>query len=598
MKRGCFPLRGDHSLLTPDTLIPSGVRLREQVWSEGVLCPFSEAARIGSPVGSTRRRTSASPTRRLRFEDETEMEAESRYLERQRRRAGQQGTAVLVSKPDLNLYMNGMAGLQHRGVVVDRQQRGGTIVRVVGHGDPYGVTALGGTVNMDHDFNVYPPLPDERRWSLNRHRLSLRTEPLRETYIGCVTCTDTNGEGGGANNNSSMKVKRKATQVKQNGAQVNVVPPTIDLPLNPYSFNKEALPLQPSDSPTIKYPNYLPHPAVTSPMMSLDRRLSHTGTDLNQNHEEHVRTANTKSHRELQSGSKQRCPCVEVGDQDTALRKFSSNSSSSSSASSWRSSEMTEDKAPSTSHSSDGLVRQPMRAEAQSDDTSNPEHFSVRDEPARLSLRHLFSTVRLSRTRSGSLDRLILKPCPPIPDHTPTDTRKSCSPLKKSPSVQSLCVGSPVLQLRKSLSVQSFGSELKKKNRSADYKPAADQLLSRCLSVEDISHPRSARSVGRILQVCSDGTFLLELSRPMGQSYGFIISRGKGRLDSGVYVEDMVDTSTEKLYGGLLAVGDEIVEVDGEKVACLSLDHVNELLIQNPSTTVRVLRHLRATPTS
>ncbi|GLD68676.1 uncharacterized protein AKAME5_001998900 [Lates japonicus] len=34
----------------------------------------------------------------------------------------------------------------------------------------------------------------------------------------------------------------------------------------------------------------------------------------------------------------------------------------------------------------------------------------------------------------------------------------------------------------------------------------------------------------------------------------------------------MVDSSTEKLYAGLLSIGDEILEVNGEKVACLSLD--------------------------
>lgn len=64
----------------------------------------------------------------------------------------------------------------------------------------------------------------------------------------------------------------------------------------------------------------------------------------------------------------------------------------------------------------------------------------------------------------------------------------------------------------------------------------------------------------------------------------------------GVYVEDMVDSSTEKLYAGLLAVGDEILEVNGEKVACLSLDQVTHLLTQNTSATVRVLRHRRTPP--
>lgn len=64
----------------------------------------------------------------------------------------------------------------------------------------------------------------------------------------------------------------------------------------------------------------------------------------------------------------------------------------------------------------------------------------------------------------------------------------------------------------------------------------------------------------------------------------------------GVYVEDMVDSSTENLYAGLLTVGDEILEVNGEKVTTLSLDQVTHLLTKNTSATVRVLRHWRTPP--
>nr|XP_046247860.1 uncharacterized protein KIAA1614-like isoform X2 [Scatophagus argus] len=236
-----------------------------------------------------------------------------------------------------------------------------------------------------------------------------------------------------------------------------------------------------------------------------------------------------------------------------------------------------------------------MTAELQSE-TSAPDDVIRRDESSRLSLRRLFSTVRLSRTRTGSLDRLSSRPCPSAPDPAPSCPRKSSGLLKKTLSVQSLSMGSPFLQLRKSSSVQNFASEQKKKDRSADYRPAADQFQQRCLSLEDVSCPSSVRSVGRVLQVCSDGTFLLEVSRPKNRIYGFTISRGKGRSDSGVYVEDMVDSSTEKLYAGLLAVGDEILEVNGEKVACLSLDQVTHLLTQNTSATVRILRQRRTPP--
>lgn len=59
----------------------------------------------------------------------------------------------------------------------------------------------------------------------------------------------------------------------------------------------------------------------------------------------------------------------------------------------------------------------------------------------------------------------------------------------------------------------------------------------------------------------------------------------------GVYVEEMVDSSAEKLYAGLLTVGDEILEVNGENVDVLGMDEVTDLLTKSTSATVRVLRH-------
>lgn len=44
-----------------------------------------------------------------------------------------------------------------------------------------------------------------------------------------------------------------------------------------------------------------------------------------------------------------------------------------------------------------------------------------------------------------------------------------------------------------------------------------------------------------------------------------------------------MDSSTKMKYAGLLAIGDEILEVNGEKVASLSLDQVTHLLTRNTS---------------
>lgn len=59
---------------------------------------------------------------------------------------------------------------------------------------------------------------------------------------------------------------------------------------------------------------------------------------------------------------------------------------------------------------------------------------------------------------------------------------------------------------------------------------------------------------------------------------------------AGLYVQEMADASMAKLYSGLLGVGDEILEVNGAKVAGLSVAHIKELLAREDSLSVRVLR--------
>uniref|UniRef100_A0AAQ5ZIV2 PDZ domain-containing protein n=1 Tax=Amphiprion ocellaris TaxID=80972 RepID=A0AAQ5ZIV2_AMPOC len=555
MKRRCFPVKGDHNLLTPDTHTLSGVSLRPQVRSEGVATlsgHLSDSSGSKLATALTRRRLAASPTRRLRFEDETEMEAESRYLERQRR------TGVLVSKPHLNLYVTG-AALREAGHVADGHQR-------LGHRD---ICRSGSGVNLD--LHLQPRAPDCRGRSLNRHRLNLCTEPIRETYIGSVT----SAERGGAGHVSYMQVRRRANQVELHGPQV-ILPqatPSTDLPINPYEPLRVVPPTKPLvvGPHTVRSHSLLSRPPQHNCMKAELNQDQNQNQNQNQNQKKQGRATTAKPRREHRSGR-------QVKEQRPSVEEGGLNGSSDTTA---------ESQAPPTSCNGEG---QPIGTEIHSDDTSLPAHFSGRDGPSRLSLRHLFSSVRLSRTRTASLDRLSSRPRPSTYDHAPSGSRTSSSLLKKSPSAQSLS------ELKNSSSAQSSVSDQKKTDRSSDYKPAADQFLSRSLSVEDVGRPCSVRSVGRVLQVCSDGTVLLELHRPTGRTFGFIISRGKGRTDSGVYVEDMADGSVEKLLTGLLAVGDEILEVDGEKVSSLSLDQVTQLLIQNSSTTIRILRQRGTSP--
>ncbi|KAG8003311.1 hypothetical protein GBF38_018307 [Nibea albiflora] len=578
MKRHHVPVRADHDLLTPNTQQHTllGVRLHSivQVRSEVVASSSGHLNDSSSNQSAARslRRCTQSPARHLRFEDETEKEAESRYLERQRRRAGQRDTGVLVSKPDLNLYVNGQMGTgrqrtQRISHVVDRLQRGWTMVGEADHCDSY-PTVLGRGVNLN--LNLYPPVPEDRGRSLYRPRLSLRTEPIRETYIGSAIAGETSGGGCGIRHVAPNQVKRRTNQAELNENQMTVLQDmaATDLPINPYAPNQLTIPTQVSHlALSTKCQTSLTPPLVTA-MMSQSTKA---GKNLNQKQEEPGRPA---------TAEKEKSPCVDV---DLKLNMKNSSSSSSETTAKSRSS-------PTSDCSSDGQMKQSMRAELHCDDTSLPDVIRRNESPHR-SLRRLFSGVKLSKNRTSSLDRHSSGPCPSDSDLESSCSRMSSGELKKTSCVHLLSAGSPLFQLRKSSSVQNILEQ--KKDRSADYRPTADQSLQRCLTLKDVGCPCSVRSVGRVLHVCSDGTFLLEISRPKNRKFGFIVSRGRGRPDSGVYVEDMVDSSTEKLYAGLLAVGDEILEVNGEKVACLSVDQVTHLLTQNSSATIRVLRPLR-----
>lgn len=55
----------------------------------------------------------------------------------------------------------------------------------------------------------------------------------------------------------------------------------------------------------------------------------------------------------------------------------------------------------------------------------------------------------------------------------------------------------------------------------------------RSLSVEDIGVPGRLRAVGRVVEVFPDGTSQLELQRPPHGAFGFCVTSGHGRPDTG-----------------------------------------------------------------
>ncbi|KAM5148836.1 uncharacterized protein KIAA1614 homolog [Mantella aurantiaca] len=225
---------------------------------------------------------------------------------------------------------------------------------------------------------------------------------------------------------------------------------------------------------------------------------------------------------------------------------------------------------------------------------------AVKKDDIRSGMRKIFSSIgltsrpKLERFQSSSLEQIS------SPDHLGRSAHgdtESCDgsmkpgKIKKSPSLQSLKLMSPFHLPRKASSVQNL---LGKSERSAVYIAGdVNTAPRRALSVEDIGSPGKARVLGKVAEVYPDGTRLLELLRPESGKFGFRISSGNGRPDSGIYVQEMSDADTAKLYSGLLRVGDEVLEVNGTKVSILGQTRLAELMNHEPVLSLRVLHQRR-----
>lgn len=215
--------------------------------------------------------------RRLRFEDESETEAETRYLERlqQRTAAGWRGTRVLVSKPDPNFYFEGSAGAPGAGLVCQGQASGcGTLRTVSGGG-------------VSSNLRLSTPVHEELARRLHRPRLKVRTEPIRETYIGSVTYTEPDTGAGKTGHVTRNKMWTGAALAEFNEIHVPTISraaPTTDLPKNPYALRQLATP--PEISGGAALPAFTFKPTSTAPTMTtvmMSQSFEHSSTKVREN---------------------------------------------------------------------------------------------------------------------------------------------------------------------------------------------------------------------------------------------------------------------------------------------------------------------------
>ncbi|XP_038575303.1 uncharacterized protein si:ch211-13f8.1 [Micropterus salmoides] len=229
------------------------------------------------------------------------------------------------------------------------------------------------------------------------------------------------------------------------------------------------------------------------------------------------------------------------------------------------------------------------------------------DGRPKLFLRRFFSSIGLNSvgrlvkgSRSSSMEQLSSPTATRGSSASPSPTRRPQPTIgiQRTPSLQTLHTVLPLAQLRKASSVQSLERRTERSTILGEVQipyglapsPDSPQLeLHRALSVEDVLASRMVRPVGRVTQAFPNGSLLLELVRPPNGPFGFVISRGKGRPDTGVYVEKVGDGSGEGLYTGLLGIGDEILQVNGEAVAGLSLDQVTRLMTRESTASLRIM---------
>ncbi|XP_036939851.1 uncharacterized protein si:ch211-13f8.1 isoform X4 [Acanthopagrus latus] len=229
------------------------------------------------------------------------------------------------------------------------------------------------------------------------------------------------------------------------------------------------------------------------------------------------------------------------------------------------------------------------------------------DGRPKLFLRRFFSSIGLNSVgrlvkggRSSSMEQLSIPTAPRVSSASPSPTRRPQPTIRiqRTPSLQTLNTVLPLAQLRKASSVQSLERRTERSTILGEVQipyglapsPESPQLeLHRALSVEEVLPSRIVRPVGRVTQAFSDGTLLLELTRPPNGPFGFVISRGKGRPDTGVYVEKVGDGSGEGPYTGLLGIGDEILQVNGEAVAGLGMDQVTRLMTRESTASLRIM---------
>ena len=98
---------------------------------------------------------------------------------------------------------------------------------------------------------------------------------------------------------------------------------------------------------------------------------------------------------------------------------------------------------------------------------------------------------------------------------------------------------------------------------------------------KSVSSPEDALALGRAVRChpSIDTAYTIEVHRPADeQTFGFNLRKGLDENKEGIFVSEIGNKKTEKFLGGLLHVGDEVLEINNTNVRKKSLAFVQELI--------------------
>ncbi|KAM4696064.1 uncharacterized protein WCC33_014792 [Rhinophrynus dorsalis] len=116
--------------------------------------------------------------------------------------------------------------------------------------------------------------------------------------------------------------------------------------------------------------------------------------------------------------------------------------------------------------------------------------------------------------------------------------------------------------------------------------------------LQDLNGPRSpsnpsanasSQATARLLNIQSDSSRMIELQRPKNGFRGLYLAKRSQNIDAGVYVVQLSSAFTSNLPQGILQVGDEILEINRRRAKDLCLEEINSLLEESSCVLLHVL---------